>query len=98
MRPVIGTCEARENRRPLRSWILPTLWARHKTETFTVWRITAKLGRRRALRREAGKRGAGLDKTGTPASWRSSEANQNYEWILKEGESPFPIGIQRGPD
>ena len=37
-------------------------------------------------------------KTRTPAAWRSSDATQNYEWILEEGESPFPIGIQRGPD
>jgi alpha-galactosidase len=36
--------------------------------------------------------------TRTPASWRSSDATQHYEWILEEGESPFPIGIQRGPD
>ena len=36
--------------------------------------------------------------TRTPSSWRSSEATQNYEWVLEEGESPFPIGIQRGPD
>jgi hypothetical protein len=28
----------------------------------------------------------------------SSGVTQNYEWILEEGESPFPIGIQRGPD
>ena len=34
----------------------------------------------------------------TPASWRSSSATHTYEWILEEGESPFPIGIQRGPD
>jgi alpha-galactosidase len=37
-------------------------------------------------------------KTRTPASWRSSGAIQKYEWILEEGESPLPIGIQRGPD
>jgi alpha-galactosidase len=37
-------------------------------------------------------------RTRTPASWRTTEATQNYEWILEEGESPFPIGIQRGPD
>lgn len=37
-------------------------------------------------------------KNRTPASWRSSETTQNYEWNLEEGESPFPIGIQRGPD
>ena len=37
-------------------------------------------------------------KTRTPSSWRSSDGTQNYEWILEEGESPFPIGIQRGPD
>ena len=36
--------------------------------------------------------------TRAPSSWRSSQATQNYEWILEEGESPFPIGIQRGPD
>ena len=36
--------------------------------------------------------------TRTPASWRSSQRTQKYEWILEEGESPFPIGIQRGPD
>jgi alpha-galactosidase len=37
-------------------------------------------------------------KTRTPASWRSAGAMQKYEWILEEGESPFPIGIQRGPE
>jgi alpha-galactosidase len=37
-------------------------------------------------------------KSRTPASWRSSKATQNYQWILDEGETPFPIGIQRGPD
>ena len=37
-------------------------------------------------------------KTRTPSIWRSSEATQKYEWILEEGESPFPIGIQRGAD
>ena len=36
--------------------------------------------------------------TRTPASWRVSGATRNYEWVLEEGESPFPIGIQRGPD
>lgn len=37
-------------------------------------------------------------KSRTPASWRSAEGVQNYGWIQEEGESPFPIGIQRGPD
>lgn len=37
-------------------------------------------------------------KTRTPAAWRSGAAAQNYDWIQEEGESPFPIGIQRGPD
>ena len=37
-------------------------------------------------------------KSRTPASWRSAEVAQNYVWIQEEGESPFPIGIQRGPD
>ena len=37
-------------------------------------------------------------KTRTPASWRTSAATQDYEWVGEEGESPFPIGIQRGPD
>jgi alpha-galactosidase len=37
-------------------------------------------------------------KTRTPASWRTAHSIQNYDWILEEGESPFPIGIQRGPD
>jgi alpha-galactosidase len=37
-------------------------------------------------------------KNRTPASWQSSEATRNYEWNLEEGESPFPIGIQRGLD
>jgi alpha-galactosidase len=36
--------------------------------------------------------------TRTPASWRSAGAAQNYGWIQEEGESPFPIGIQRGSD
>jgi alpha-galactosidase len=33
----------------------------------------------------------------TPESWRSGEVTHQYDWILEEGESPFPIGIQRGP-
>ncbi len=37
-------------------------------------------------------------KTRTPATWRTSSATRKYEWILEEGESPFPIGIQRGQD
>lgn len=34
----------------------------------------------------------------TPSSWRSSAGIDTYNWILEEGESPFPIGVQRGPD
>lgn len=34
----------------------------------------------------------------TPSAWRSSDGAQVYDWILEEGESPFPIGIQRGED
>lgn len=33
----------------------------------------------------------------TPLAWRSSAGTKNYNWILEEGESPFPIGIQLGP-
>ncbi len=33
----------------------------------------------------------------TPSAWRSSAGTKTYNWILEEGESPFPIGIQRGP-
>jgi alpha-galactosidase len=33
----------------------------------------------------------------TPHAWRSSVRPETYNWILEEGESPFPIGIQRGP-
>ena len=36
--------------------------------------------------------------TRTPHAWRSSVGPGSYEWTLEEGESPFPIGIQRGPD
>jgi alpha-galactosidase len=36
--------------------------------------------------------------TSAPARWRSASSPGSYNWILPEGESPFPIGIQRGPD
>jgi len=36
--------------------------------------------------------------TRTPQTWRSSTGSDTYNWVLEEGESPFPIGIQRGPD
>ena len=36
--------------------------------------------------------------TRTPQDWRSSAGTENYNWVLEEGESPFPIGIQRGED
>jgi alpha-galactosidase len=36
--------------------------------------------------------------TRAPHAWRSSVRPYTYDWILEEGESPFPIGIQRGPD
>jgi alpha-galactosidase len=34
----------------------------------------------------------------TPAEWRSAAKTQSYDWIMREGEDPFPIGIQRGMD
>jgi alpha-galactosidase len=34
----------------------------------------------------------------TPAEWRSATETQTYNWIMTEGEDPFPIGIQRGVD
>jgi alpha-galactosidase len=34
----------------------------------------------------------------TPAEWRSATETQTYNWIMTEGEDPFPIGIQRGID
>ena len=34
----------------------------------------------------------------TPAEWRSVTETQTYDWIMREGEDPFPIGIQRGMD
>jgi alpha-galactosidase len=36
--------------------------------------------------------------TRAPRAWHSSVSPSTYDWILEEGESPFPIGIQRGPD
>jgi alpha-galactosidase len=36
--------------------------------------------------------------TRTASAWRSSARTEAYHWILEEGESPFPIGIQRGPE
>ena len=36
--------------------------------------------------------------TRTPAAWQISGTQDSYQWILPEGESPFPIGIQRGPE
>lgn len=36
--------------------------------------------------------------TRTPAAWQSAGTVQNYDWIQEEGASPFPIGIQRGPE
>jgi alpha-galactosidase len=48
--------------------------------------------------KQAGSEPLDWTNTRTPASWRSSGVTQNYEWILEEGESPFPIGIQRRPD
>jgi alpha-galactosidase len=35
--------------------------------------------------------------TRTPQAWRSSVKPSTYDWVLEEGETPFPIGIQRGP-
>jgi alpha-galactosidase len=34
----------------------------------------------------------------TPSEWRASGSSETTNWILDEGESPFPIGIQRGAD
>lgn len=34
----------------------------------------------------------------TPHSWRAQDATRTYNWIEPEGASPFPIGVQRGPD
>ncbi len=34
----------------------------------------------------------------TPAEWRTAKTNQIYDWIMPDGEDPFPIGIQRGTD
>ncbi len=34
----------------------------------------------------------------SPTAWRSAAGRSTYGWILEEGESPFPIGVQRGPD
>ena len=43
MLPEIGSGVARENQRRSPSWASPTTCGRrHKTDTFTVWRITAK--------------------------------------------------------
>jgi alpha-galactosidase len=36
--------------------------------------------------------------TRSPQAWRSSVGPDTYNWVLEEGESPFPIGIQRGSD
>jgi alpha-galactosidase len=36
--------------------------------------------------------------TRTPALWQTSGESQGYDWILPEGESPFPIGIPRSTD
>ena len=36
--------------------------------------------------------------TPTPRSWRAQDATRTYDWIQPEGASPFPIGVQRGPD
>jgi alpha-galactosidase len=34
----------------------------------------------------------------TPSAWSSPSAGtETYNWILEEGETPFPIGIPRGP-
>jgi alpha-galactosidase len=34
----------------------------------------------------------------TPSAWRAVAGSETYNWILDEGETPFPIGVQRGPD
>ncbi len=34
----------------------------------------------------------------TPDVWRATGKPVKYEWLREEGASPFPIGIQRGPE
>jgi alpha-galactosidase len=33
----------------------------------------------------------------TPSAWSSAAGTETYNWILEGGETPFPIGIPRGP-
>jgi len=42
MPPETANSEARQNRKLQLPWLYPLLWQRHKTKTFTVWRIIAK--------------------------------------------------------
>lgn len=34
----------------------------------------------------------------TPQLWRTGSTSHEFDWLLPEGASPFPIGIQRGPN
>ena len=91
-------------------WALSRQWLQAVANSGTVLLISPdpraigveqKQSLREAFRRCAAKPASEpLDwmKSRTPASWRSGDAAQNYSWIQEEGESPFPIGIQRGPD
>lgn len=36
--------------------------------------------------------------TRSPQTWHSSRGPDTYDWVREEGESPFPIGIPRGPE
>ncbi len=91
-------------------WSMSRQWLRAVANTGTVFLVSAEpaaVGReQRELLRDAFTRCAEkpsaepLDwiDSRTPASWRSSSGTHTYQWQLDEGESPFPIGIQRGPD
>ena len=36
--------------------------------------------------------------TRTPAAWKAQGDTATYNWVLPEGETPFPIGIQRASE
>lgn len=91
-------------------WDMSRQWLQVVADSGTVLLVSADSSvvgpeQKRALRdafercvKQAGSEPLDWINTRTPASWRSSGVTENYEWILEEGESPFPIGIQRGPD
>ncbi len=91
-------------------WSMSRQWLEVVANTGTVLLISAEPGlvgeEQRAALREAFARclEAGTSEpvdwmdSRTPAAWRSGTGERRYDWILREGEDPFPIGIQRGPD